>query len=103
MSAVLQLIGGLRFHGFHDLHLRDYIQKRSLVKAAQNTIRLCKQTGQIATDGLGQSKILQYEPKNKYQVRLKDFRAWLDRQGRSPRDIIHRLKIREILGVNKLH
>ena len=36
------------------------------------------------------------------QVRFKDFMAaWLDRHGRSPREIVHRLKIREILAVNK--
>jgi hypothetical protein len=34
-------------------------------------------------------------------VRLKDFMAWLDRQGRSPREVIERKKIAQILGVSK--
>jgi len=34
-----------------------------------------------------------------HEVRLKDFTEWLDRPGRSPRDIIQRQKIRSILGM----
>jgi len=35
-----------------------------------------------------------------HQVAMKDFRAWLDRPPRSPRDVIQRARIREILGVD---
>jgi hypothetical protein len=34
--------------------------------------------------------------------KLKDFMAWLDRNSRSPREMINRMKIREILGVKKM-
>lgn len=34
-----------------------------------------------------------------HAIRLKDFTDWLDRPGRSPRDIIQRQKIRSILGL----
>jgi hypothetical protein len=35
----------------------------------------------------------------KHTVRLKDFNAWLEREGGMPRDIIHRKKVRQILGL----
>jgi hypothetical protein len=35
-------------------------------------------------------------------VKLKDFMAWLDRNSRSPREMINRMKIRELLGVKKM-
>ena len=77
------------------------VKASSLFEAVAQAV---KQRGRhIATDGFRPIKVLVYEPKKEYQVRFKDFLAWLDRHGRSPREIVHRLKIREILGVNKLH
>jgi hypothetical protein len=39
-----------------------------------------------------------------HQVQLRDFTKWLDRQGNTPRDVIDRKKIREIMGLqNPLH
>jgi hypothetical protein len=35
-----------------------------------------------------------------YEVRLKNFAAWLNRQGRSPKEVIDRQKIRRILGLS---
>ena len=35
----------------------------------------------------------------KHTVRLKDFNAWLERDGGMPKDIIHRNKARQILGL----
>ena len=35
-----------------------------------------------------------------HHVALKDFHAWLDRPPRSPRDVIQRARIREILGIS---
>jgi len=43
-----------------------------------------------------------YDPKAEYEVNLKDFMAWLDRNSRSPRETINRMKIRELLGVKKM-
>jgi len=34
-----------------------------------------------------------------HEVRLKDFTEWLNRPGRSPRDVIQQQKIRSILGM----
>jgi hypothetical protein len=35
-----------------------------------------------------------------HHVSMKDFRAWLDRPPRSPRDVATRARIRELLGMN---
>ncbi len=47
-----------------------------------------KRAGQIATDGFRSIKALVYEPKADYEVKLKDFVAWLDCKSRSPREMI---------------
>jgi hypothetical protein len=77
------------------------VKASSLFEAVAQAVK--QKGGRIATDGFRPIKILLYEPKQEYQVRFKDFMSWLDRHGRSPREIVHRLRIREILGVNKLH
>jgi hypothetical protein len=35
----------------------------------------------------------------KHTVQMKDFNAWLVRQGGAPRDIIQRTRVRKILGI----
>jgi hypothetical protein len=37
-----------------------------------------------------------------HEVKLRDFMAWLDRNSRSPREMMNRSKIRELLGVKEL-
>ena len=39
------------------------------------------------------------EARVEHEVKVKDFTAWLERSGRSPREIIERQKIRAILGM----
>jgi hypothetical protein len=34
-----------------------------------------------------------------HEVKMKDFRNWLERKGNSPKDVIDRKKIRDILGL----
>jgi hypothetical protein len=36
-----------------------------------------------------------------HTVKLKDFTSWLDRKGNSPKAIMDRRKIREILGLSR--
>jgi hypothetical protein len=36
-----------------------------------------------------------------HTVNLKDFTAWLDRKGNSPKEMMDRRKIREILGLSR--
>jgi hypothetical protein len=35
----------------------------------------------------------------KHTVRRKDFNAWLEKKGGVPEDVIHRKKVRQILGL----
>jgi hypothetical protein len=39
------------------------------------------------------------EVRVEHEVKLKDFTTWLERSGRSPREIIERQRIRAILGM----
>jgi hypothetical protein len=75
------------------------VKASSLFEAVARALKL--KGGSIATDGFRPIKVLVFEPKKEHEVRLKDFMAWLDRQGRSPREVIERRKISEILGVAK--
>jgi hypothetical protein len=45
--------------------------------------------------------VLIYEPKTQYEVKLKDFMTWLRRHGKSPREVMEKRKIAEILGISK--
>jgi hypothetical protein len=47
----------------------------------------------------GVVKVSVTEVRVEHEVKLKDFTAWLERSGRSPREIIHRQKIRAIIGM----
>jgi hypothetical protein len=47
----------------------------------------------------GVVKVSVAEVRVEHEVKLKDFTAWLERSGRSPREIIERQKIRAILGM----
>lgn len=38
-----------------------------------------------------------------HRVAMKDFRSWLGRPARSPRDVARRARVREILGISTLH
>ncbi len=75
------------------------VKATSLFRAVAQAIQL---NGGLATDGFRPITVQVYEPKSEYHVRLKDFMAWLDRNSRSPREMIDRLKIKEILGVRKM-
>jgi hypothetical protein len=76
------------------------VKASSLFEAVAQAVKL--KAGNIATDGFRPIKVSVYEPKAEYEVKLKDFMAWLDRHGRSLREVTDRSKIREILGVKKL-
>jgi hypothetical protein len=76
------------------------VKASSLYEAVAQAIKL--KAGHVATDGFRPIKVMVFEPKAEHEVKLKDFMAWLDRNSKSPRDMVNRLKIREILGVKKL-
>lgn len=76
------------------------VKASSLFEAVAQAVKL--KCGHIATDGFRPIKVMVYEPKAEYEVKLSDFMAWLDRNSRSPREMINRMKIRELLGAKKL-
>jgi hypothetical protein len=76
------------------------VKASSLFEAVAHAVKL--KAGSAATDGFRPIKVAVYEPKADYEVKLKDFMAWLDRNSRSPRETMDRIKIRKILGVAKL-
>jgi hypothetical protein len=47
----------------------------------------------------GVVKVSVAEIRVEHEVKLKDFTSWLERPGKSPREIIERQKIRGILGM----
>jgi hypothetical protein len=48
---------------------------------------------------IGVVKVSVAEIRVEHEVKLKDFTSWLERPGKSPREIIERQKIRGILGM----
>jgi hypothetical protein len=76
------------------------VKASSLFEAVAQAIKL--KAGSVATDGFRPIKVTVFEPKADYEVRLKDFMSWLDRNSRSPRETMDRIKIRKILGLAKL-
>jgi hypothetical protein len=54
----------------------------------------------IAT-GPNTVKVRVTNPAVEHEVRLMDFMKWLERNGRSPREITDRQRIRDILGMGK--
>jgi hypothetical protein len=76
------------------------VKASSLFEAVAQAVKL--KCGHIATDGFRPIKVLVSEPKAEYEVKLKDFMSCLDRNSRSPREMINRMKIREILGAKRM-
>ena len=52
-----------------------------------------------APDGFRPVKVQVLDVRAEYEVKLKDFTKWLETKGRSPREVMQRQKIREILGM----
>jgi hypothetical protein len=53
------------------------------------------------TNGFIPVKVRVLDVPAEYEVKLRDFTKWLDRRGNSPRGVIDRKRIREILGLSK--
>ena|ERR1700733_91619 len=52
-------------------------------------------------DGFAPVKVRVIDIPVDHEVRLKDFTSWLERQGHTPKEVMDRRKIREILGLPK--
>jgi hypothetical protein len=59
------------------------VKASSLFEAVAQAVK--SKGGHIATHGFRSIKVLVYEPKAEYEVKPKDFMAWLDPNSRSPR------------------
>src|SRR5690242_10193476 len=57
--------------------------------------------GSTAADGIHPIKVGIFETKGEFEVKLKDFMTWLDRRGRTPREVIDRKKNRDMLGLSR--
>jgi hypothetical protein len=54
------------------------VKASSLFEAVAQAVKW--KAGNVATDGFRPIKVLVYEPKAEYEVKLKDFMTWLDRK-----------------------
>jgi hypothetical protein len=52
-------------------------------------------------DGFAAVKVRVVDIPVEHEVKLKDFTVWLERLGNSPKEVIDRIKIRDILGLSK--
>ena len=52
-------------------------------------------------DGFAPVKVRVTDIAVEHEVKMKDFMLWLERRGNSPREIMDRVKIREILGTGR--
>jgi hypothetical protein len=77
------------------------VKASSLFEAV--ALALKAKTNSVPTDGFRPIKVLVLDVKAEYEVRLKDFMAWLDRRGNSPKEVIDRKRIRSILGISGMH
>ena len=60
------------------------VKVSSLFEAVAEAVKM--KGGHIATDGFRPIKVRVQEPEAEYEVKLKDFMAWLDRQSIASRD-----------------
>ena len=75
------------------------VTAESLYEAVAQGLAALRSRDWVAGFQQGIVKVSVAEVRVEHQVRLKDFTEWLNRPGRSPRDIIQRQKIRSILGM----
>ena len=75
------------------------VTAESLFEAVAQGLAALRGNEWVAGIAQGVVKVSVADVRVEHQVRLKDFTDWLDRPGRSPRDIIQRQRIRSILGL----
>jgi hypothetical protein len=75
----------------------------SLFEAAAMGLKAIRGNRWVAgiPDGFAPVKVRVTDIPVEHEVKLKDFTQWLERRADSPRDVIDRQKIREILGLSK--
>ena len=63
----------------------------------------CREWTAGGTDGLNTVRVAVTNVPVEHAVAIKDFRAWLERPARSPRDVVQRARVREIPGLSAMH
>jgi len=67
------------------------------IAAALATLQQDNWVGEIGQEFTTVSVLVQ-QPPVKHEVKMKDFLSWLNRQGRSPAEVILKQKLEKILG-----
>jgi hypothetical protein len=75
------------------------VTAESLFEAVAQGLAALRRSDWVAGFQQGIVKVSVADVRVEHEVRLKDFTDWLDRPGRSPRDLIQRQNIRSILGM----
>ena len=52
-------------------------------------------------DGFAPVKVRVVDIPVEHEVKMKDFKQWIERRGNTPKDVMDRKKIREILGIER--
>jgi hypothetical protein len=88
-------------HGTEGVFHTVEVTAASLYEAVAHGLAAFRRNEWIADVGerFGVVKVSVAEVRVEHEVKLKDFTSWLERSGRSPREIIERQKIRAILGM----
>lgn len=75
------------------------VTAESLYEAVAQALAALRRSDWVAGFQQDIVKVSVGEVRVEHQVRFKDFTEWLNRPGRSPRDIVQRQRIRSILGM----
>jgi len=52
-------------------------------------------------DGIAPVKVRVTDVPVEHEVKMKDFKPWIERRGNTPKDVMDRKKIRDILGIQR--
>jgi LysM repeat protein len=76
------------------------VNAETLYEAIATALAALQQDNWVGEIGQGLTTVtvVVQQPPVKHQVKLKDFLSWLNRQGRSPAEVILKQKLEKILG-----
>ena len=75
------------------------VTAESLYEAVAQGLAALRRSDWVAGFQPGIVKVSVADVRVEHQVKLADFTQWLERKGRSPREVIQRQKLRSILGM----
>jgi hypothetical protein len=76
------------------------VTAETLYEAIATALAALQQDNWVGDIGQGFTTVtvLVQQPPTKHEVKMKDFLSWLNRQGRSPEEVILKQKLEKILG-----